>query len=118
LAEKAGVDFAVAEGGAANDDLIGAPIYNFCGARDGSNAAADADFEFVAFPGFDAEFFCERVVVAGTDGGVEVDEMEPGIGFEFFEEAEDVGDGEFAFAAVDELDGLSALEIDAGNQHG
>ena len=37
---------------------------------------------------------------------------------EFFEEAEDVGDGQFAAAAVDELNGLAALQIDAGNQHG
>src|SRR6476661_9283755 len=44
--------------------------------------------------------------------------MEPGIGFEFFEEAEDIGDGELSLAAMDKLDCLAALQINAGNQHG
>src|SRR5690348_4100806 len=43
--------------------------------------------------------------------------MQPRIGLEFFEEAEDVGDGEFTLAAVDELDSLAALQVDAGDQH-
>src|SRR5208282_6694495 len=44
--------------------------------------------------------------------------MQPRIGLEFFQKAENVGDSEFPFAAVDELDSLAVLEVDAGNQHG
>src|SRR5579859_6339138 len=55
-AEEADIDFTFAEGGAANDDLAGAPFCDFRGASDGSNAAADADIEFVAHAGAEAEF--------------------------------------------------------------
>jgi len=55
--------------------------------------------------------------VAGADSGVEINNVQPLVGLEFFEEREDVGNGEFAAAAVDELDGLSGLEVDAGDQH-
>lgn len=116
--EEAGVDFAGAEGGAADDDLIGAPSDDLCGARDGANAAADADFEFVAFARLKTESFREAVVVAGADGGVEVNDVEPAMRLEFLEQAEDVSDGECAFAAVDQLDGLAGLEVDARDQHG
>ena len=84
LAEKAGVDLAFAKSGAADDDLVRAQAGNFPGAGDGSNAAANANFLFVALAGVETEFAGECVVVAGTDGGVQVDEMQPGIGFEPF----------------------------------
>ena len=44
--------------------------------------------------------------------------MQPGIGLEFLEQAKHVGDGEFAAPPVNELYGLTALQIDAGDQHG
>jgi hypothetical protein len=108
----------LAKSGAANDELVGAPFGDFHGAGDGANAAADAHFEVIFFAGLEAELLGEGVVVAGADSGVEVDDVEPLVGLEFFEEAEDVGDGEFALAAVDELDGLAGLEVDARDQHG
>src|SRR5271163_1639729 len=118
LTQKANVRLAFAKSGAADDELVRAPFGNFLGTRDGSNAAAYADFEFVAFPRFEAEFAGQRVVAAGADGGVQVDKMQPAIGFESLQQPEHVGDGEFALAAVDKLHGLTALQIDAGDQHG
>jgi hypothetical protein len=41
--------------------------------------------------------------------------MEPFVVAEFCELAGNVGDREFAAAAVDELDGLAGLKIDAGD---
>ena len=49
----------------------------------------------------EAEFAGQRVVIAGADGGIEVDKMQPWVRLKFFEEAEHIGNGEFAFAAVD-----------------
>ena len=64
---------AFSESGAADDDLVRAPLGDFQGAGDGSNAAADADFQFVTLASLEAEFAGENVVVAGADSGVEVD---------------------------------------------
>src|ERR1700676_3458673 len=44
--------------------------------------------------------------------------MQPCVRLDFLEQAEDVGDGELALAAMNQLDRLTALQIDAGNQHG
>ncbi len=99
--EKAGVDLAFAKSGAADDDLFRAPFGNFPCTRDRSDAAADANFQFVALAGVEAEFASKPVVVSGANGGVEVDEVQPFIGFEFFQKAEYIGDGEFSIAPMD-----------------
>src|SRR5262249_31103436 len=116
-AEEAFVDAAVFEGGAADDDLRGAEFYEFAGAFCGANAAADADFHSVLAFGAATEFGDERVVFSFAHRRVEIDDVKPFVVAKAVEEAEDIGDGEFATAAVDELDGLAALQIDAGNQH-
>src|ERR1700743_1906480 len=43
--------------------------------------------------------------------------MQPFVVAEFLEQAEDIGDGQFAASSVNELDCLSVLQVDAGNQH-
>src|SRR5579859_57403 len=55
LTQKAGVDFAFAEGGAADDDLLGAPLSDFLSASCCSNTAAKADFQIVALASLETE---------------------------------------------------------------
>ena len=88
------------------------------GASDGADAAANADFHFVFAAGTFAERCDECVVMTFVHRGVEIDDVQPFVMVEFVELREDVGDGEFAAAAVDELDCLARLQIDAGDQHG
>src|SRR5277367_748985 len=85
LSEKANIDLAFAKGGAANDNLVRAPLGDFLGASPCSYAAADANFQFVAFAGAEAEFAGQRVVISSADGRIEVDKMQPLVRFEFFE---------------------------------
>ena len=117
LVEESLIDLAVSKDGAANDDLPGAEFRNASGPRDGANAAAYADVHFV----FTARAFTERcdesVVLAFIHGRIEIDDMEPFVAAEFFQLCENVGDGEFATAAVDELDRLAGLQINARDQH-
>src|SRR4029077_3405085 len=51
-------------------------------------------------------------------GGIQINDVQPGIILEFLQEAENIGDREFALPPVHQLNGLSALKINAGNQHG
>ena len=44
--------------------------------------------------------------------------MQPFVFFEFVQQSEYIRNRQFAFAAVDQLNCLAALQIDAGNQHG
>src|ERR1700730_5726445 len=44
--------------------------------------------------------------------------MQPRIAAKFLEQAEYVADGEFAAPPVNQLHGLSVLQVDAGDQHG
>ena len=44
--------------------------------------------------------------------------MKPGVMAEAVEQAQNIGHGEFALAAVHELHGLAILQVNAGNQHG
>ena len=113
------LDFSFAKNCAADDDLVGAPLCDFLSASDGSNPAANANFHSVVACELLAHSSRTRsLFVAGAHRGIQVDDVQPGIGFEFFQQAKDIGDSQFAFAAVDQLDGLAALQIDAGNQHG
>src|ERR1700731_5503372 len=118
LPQESGVYFSAAESGASNNDLARAPSGNFLGARKSSNPAAHADVHAEIFSRTDAEVANEIVVLAFLHGGIEVDEVQPGIFLEFLQEAEDVGDGKFALPPVNQLNRLSVLQIDAGNQHG
>jgi len=88
------------------------------GTPDGANATADADFHFVVTFCSEAKFADECAIVALAHGCIQIDYVEPRMMPETFEEAEDVGDGEFPSAAVNELHGLAALQVDTGNQHG
>jgi hypothetical protein len=111
------IDLAVSEDRAANDDLRGAQFRNASGTRDGANTTAYADIHLV----FTARAFTERcdesVVLAFIHGRVEIDDMEPFVAAEFFQLRENIGDGEFATATVDELDRLAGLQINARDQH-
>jgi hypothetical protein len=117
-AKKTKIYFVAIECGATDDDLRGADVRELLCARDRANATADADFHFVFVTRAFAKRCDESVVVAFIHGGIKVDDVQPGITAEFIELARDVGNGEFAMASVDELDGLTGLEIDAGDQHG
>jgi len=56
-AEEAGIELSVFESSAADDELVGAPAGDFCGAGDGANATANADFEAIFLAGLEAELF-------------------------------------------------------------
>src|ERR1700730_3835375 len=116
--QKSGVHFSAAESGASNNDLACAPSGNFLGARSGSNPAAGAHFHAEIFSRTGAEVADEFVVLAFPHGGIEVDDVQPGIFFEFPEKPEDVGDSKLAPPPVNQLNRLPVLQIDAGNQHG
>ena len=109
------VDAAVFESAATDDDLRGSCIDRGCGPSKRADAAADADFQFVVARGFGAEGANEFCVRSLVHRGIEVDDMQPFVIAEFVEKAEYVGDSQFAAPAVDELYGLSVLQIDAGN---
>ena len=117
-AEKAQIEFAVGERGAADDNLCCPEFCQLSGARDGADTSAYADIHFVFAAGAFAERCDESVVVVFVHGGIEIDDMQPFVAAEFVELRGDVGNGEFAAAAADELDGLAGLEINAGDQHG
>ena len=118
LAEEAGVDLAGGKCRAADDDLLGARFRDCGRAGDAANSASYAHFHFVFGAGLHAEFVHQLVVAGFAHGGVEVDDVQPRIVAEFIEEAEYVRDREFAAASVNELHGLPALQVDAGDQHG
>src|ERR1700730_11026341 len=118
LPQESGVYFSAAESGASNNDLARAPSGNFLGARNSSNPAAHAHFHAEIFSRTGAEVAHEFVILAFLHGGIEVDDVQPGISFEFLQEAEDVGDSKLELPPVNQLNRLSVLQIDAGNQHG
>jgi len=61
-----------------------------------------------------AEHSNEIIVCASSHRGIQVDDVQPGVGLESMQEAKNVGDGNFAFSTLDQLDGLPALQVDAG----
>src|SRR5262249_21138461 len=85
---------------------------------DGANATTNAEFQSVDAAGFATELANEIVVIPLTHRGVQIDDVQPFVSLEFVEQAENILDGEFAASAVNELHGLTALQINAGNQHG
>ena len=107
--------FAAMEYGASDDDLRCADVGQFFCASDRANATADANFHSVFAASVFTERFDESVVVSFVHGGIEIDDVQPGVTAEFFELACDIGDGEFASSSVDQLDGLAGLKIDAGD---
>jgi len=107
--EKVQIDSGGREDRAANDDLCGPAFKETPGARDRADSTADTDFHFVSAAGAFAERFDQCVVVAFVHGGVEVNDVQPRIGFEPIELREDIGDRDFASAAVNQLDGLAGL---------
>ena len=113
--QQSKIYFAAMEYGASDDDLRCADVGQFFCARDRANAAADANFHFVFAESVFTERFDESVVVSFVHGGIEIDDVQPGVTAEFFELACDIGDGEFASSSVDQLDGLAGLKIDAGD---
>src|ERR1700674_1270107 len=110
--------FAVTESGASDDDLGCTPGSNLRGASHSPDAATDAHLHAEIFSRTLAEFANGIVVLAFSHGGVQVDDVQPGILLEFLQEAEDVSDGEFALSAMNQLNCQAALQVDAGNQHG
>ena len=117
-AKEPEIESAFCEDGAANDDLRCADFCQLFGARDGADASTYADIHSVFAAGAFAQRCDEGVVVVFVHGGVQIDDVQPFVVAEFVELRVYVGNGEFAAAAVDELDGLAGLEIDAGDQHG
>jgi hypothetical protein len=101
--------FPFLEGGASEDELVGTPTCDFLSARDGSNAAANAHFHSKVFARSGAQFANKFIVLTFTDGGIEIDDVQPGIFLEFLKQTEDIGDSQFAFASVHQLDRLTAL---------
>jgi len=112
------VDFAASENSTADNDLSGAALRNASGTGNGANPAAYADVHFMLAARAFTKRCDQSVVLAFVHGGVEIDDMEPFVAAEFFKLCENVKDGKFATAAVDELDRMSGLQINAGNQHG
>lgn len=117
-AKKTKIYLAAIKCGATDDDLRCADVGELLCARDGANASADPDFHLVFAACAFTEGCDESVVVPFIHGGIKIDDVQPQIVAEFIELACDIGDGELAMASVDELDGLTGLEIDAGDQHG
>src|SRR5690606_20053916 len=94
-----------------DDHVRGALIENRARALDRADAAADA----TRTPR--ADVLHERVVVAGADGGVEVDELQLRVAFEPPQPAVEVIVFEREALSLDELDDLAVAEIDCGYQH-
>jgi hypothetical protein len=67
---------------------------------------------------FEAELFQEAVVLAPAHGGIEIDYMEPAVVPKAIEQTEDIGHCNVALTTVYQLNRLTALQINAGNQHG
>src|SRR6266705_1966701 len=118
LAQEASVHFSAVKRGASNNDLVRAPTGNFFRAGNGSNSTANSNLHSEVFACAFADLSNELVVRAFSHGGIEVDDVQPRIFFEFPKQAEDVGNCQFALPPVNQLNRLAALQIDAGNQHG
>lgn len=107
--------FAAMEYSASDDDLRCADLGEFFCARDRANATPDANFHFVFAARAFAERFDDSVVVALVHGGVEIDDVQPGVTAEFFELACNIGDSELTAPSMDQLDSLAGLKVDAGD---
>src|SRR6267378_4132426 len=118
LTEQADIYLAVVKSSAPDNDLGSAPSGNFLGARNSANSPAHANLHPEISACSRAQLSNEVIVCSLSHRGVEVDDVQPGIGFEFFQQAKNIRDGKFALFSVDQLDGLPALQIDARNQHG
>ena len=106
------------EDGAADNHLRDPELDELRGTAEGADATPDTDLHFVVTFCSEAKFVDEFAIVAFAHGCIQIDYVEPGMMPETFQEAEDIGDGEFAAAAVNELHGLAALQVNTGNQHG
>src|SRR6266581_7338492 len=118
LVQEASVYIFVVKRGASNDDLVRAPPGNFFRSRNGSNPAANSNLHSEVFACAFADLSNKLVVRALSHGGIEVDDVQPRIFFEFAQETENVRDGPLALLPVNQLNRLSALQVNAGNQHG
>src|SRR5216683_897338 len=118
LAQEASVHFSAVKRGASNNDLVHAPTGNFFRAGNGSNSAANSNLHSEVFARAFADLSNELVVRAFSHGGIKVDDVQPRIFFEFPKQAKDVGDCQLALPPAYQLNRLSALQVDAGNQHG
>src|ERR1700674_1645502 len=116
--QESRVHLSVSESGTSNNDLTRAPCNNFFGARNGSNPAADPHLDAEISPRNVAELSHDLVILAFSHGGIQVDDVQPGIFLEFLQQTEDVGDGKLSLPSMNQLNRLPVLQIDAGNQHG
>src|ERR1700686_2945604 len=107
------MDVAFAERGAADDDLLGAPVRDSRGVRYRANSAAYADLRSVSVASLDAQLVDQFIVSGLAHGGGGVDDVQQGIFFEFVEQAENIRNCQFPPPAVHQLDRLSVLKIDA-----
>jgi hypothetical protein len=83
LAQKWRVHLAILECGAADNDLMGAPLCNFLSATNSANAPADAHFHSKAVGGFAAQSARQFAVVALPHGSIQIDDVQPFVHFEF-----------------------------------
>ena len=111
------VGASVFKGGAADNDVSYSELDERLCPCHGADTSTDSHFHAESPVSFGRQLADETVVVSLAHGSVEIDHMEPFITREAVEKAHDVGNGEFAAAAVDELDGLTILQVDTGNQH-
>jgi hypothetical protein len=96
LGEETAIYFSIFECGATDDDFFCAPGKNSRGVDDGANTSTDANSYF----GARAKQFYQTRVGTFAHGGVQIDDVENWIAAEAIEQAEDVVDGESAFAPV------------------
>ena len=99
-------------GGGAEDDLARTLVEPADRGRDVADAAADAAGEA------GQQALDQRGVAAGAHGGVEVDHRDLAGEREALGDRAGVAGVDRLLGAADELDGLAALQIDAGDDHG
>ena len=113
--QEIGVRAAIEKRGTSDNDLIRAAGRDLCSAGNCVDSPAYADSHFKILAGLRAKVLNQCRVWRLSGGCVQVNDVKPRMLFESFEQAKDVGDGEFASSAVDQLHGLAVLQIDAGD---
>ena len=83
--------------------------------RERSNPTADSDFNFVIVCRPLTKRPYQFRVGRFVHRRIEIDDMQPLVPAEFFQQSKNVRDREFPPTAMNELDRLPALQIDAGN---
>lgn len=115
LPQKVQIHSSAKENSASDDDLACSPCGDSLCAGNRANSSADANFHFEFHASLCTERSDDFAVRAPSHGGVQVNYMQPGVLAEFLQKAKDVGNGEFAFAAMYQLDGLPLLQVDTRN---